>query len=61
MEERPDLLIDEVREIRRRISERFDNDIDKLCDHLQEIEKQHPEKLMHRNPDTGGLEPVHSS
>ena len=36
-----DPLIDEVRAIRRAISEQYDNDVDRLCDHLQELERQH--------------------
>ena len=39
-----DPLIDEIREIRRKICEQFDNDVDKLCDHLQELEHQHAER-----------------
>ncbi len=41
-----DPLIDEVQSIRRAISEQFGNDVDKLCDHLQELERQHPERLV---------------
>ena len=41
-----DPLIDEVRAIRRAISEKFGNDVDTLCDHLQELERQHPERLV---------------
>ena len=41
-----DPLIDEVRAIRREISERFGHDVDRLCDHLQELERQHPERLV---------------
>ena len=41
-----DPLIDEVRAIRRAISEQFGNDVDRLCDHLQELERQHPERLV---------------
>jgi hypothetical protein len=40
-----DPLIDEIRSIRRDISERFDNDVDKLCDHLQQLEREHTERL----------------
>lgn len=40
-----DHLIDKVRAIRRAISEQFRNDVDRLCDHLQELERQHPERL----------------
>ncbi len=41
-----DPLIDEVRAIRRAISEQFGNDVGRLCDHLQELERQHPERLV---------------
>jgi hypothetical protein len=41
-----DPLIDELRAIRRAISEQFGNDVDRLCDHLQELERQHPERLV---------------
>ncbi len=40
-----DPLIDEVRAIRRAISEQFGNDVDRLCDHLQKLERQHPERV----------------
>ena len=40
-----DLLIDEIRAIGRAISEQFGNDVDKLCDHLQKLERQHPERV----------------
>jgi hypothetical protein len=38
-----DPLIDEVRAIRQAISEQYGNDVDQLCDHLQELERQHNE------------------
>jgi len=38
-----DPLIDEIRAIRKDISERFDNDISRLCEFLREQEKMHPE------------------
>ncbi len=41
-----DPLIDEVRAIRRAISDQSGNDVDKLCDHLQELERQHPERMV---------------
>ncbi len=41
-----DPLIDEVRTIRRAISEQFGNDVDRLCDHLQELEREHPERVV---------------
>ncbi|MHC4696386.1 MAG: hypothetical protein ACYTFA_06565 [Planctomycetota bacterium] len=39
-------MIDELRAIRRAISVQFENDVDKPCDHLQELERQHPERLV---------------
>ena len=38
-------LIDEVRAIRRAISEQLANDVDRLCDHLPELQRQHPERI----------------
>ena len=38
---RTDPLIDEVRAIRREICQRFGNDVDRLCDHLREVERQY--------------------
>ena len=36
-----DPLIDEVRTIRRSVCDEFGNDVDRLCDHLQEIEQEY--------------------
>ena len=36
-----DALIDEVRGVRRAVCQEFGNDVDRLCDHLQEIERQY--------------------
>jgi len=47
----PDPLIDEVRAIRRKISDRFGNDVTRLIDHLRCIEKQHPGRVV--KPRTG--------
>lgn len=46
----PDTLIDEVRTIRRSISEESGNDVDRLCDRLQELERQHPEWTIIQEP-----------
>jgi len=40
-----DDAIEEVREIRRQISARFDDDLDKLFDHYVELEKRHAGRL----------------
>lgn len=34
-----DPLIEEIRAIRKKISDRFDNDVDRLLDHLKEVER----------------------
>ncbi len=36
---RPDPLIDEIRQIRRDLSERFGNDVRRLAEHLREIQR----------------------
>lgn len=36
-----DPLVDEVRAIRREICQGFGNDVDRLCDHLLEVEQQY--------------------
>jgi len=36
-----DALIDEVRAIRREICEQCGNDVDRLCDHLREVEQDY--------------------
>lgn len=36
-----DALIDEVRQIRREICHQFGNDVDRLCDHLREVEQDY--------------------
>ena len=41
-----DLLIDEVREVRHRISERFEHDPQKLVDHYIEMQKKHTQRLQ---------------
>jgi hypothetical protein len=48
----PDPLIDEVRAIRRAISEESGNDVRRLCDRLQELERQHPEWTLVPEPKT---------
>jgi hypothetical protein len=45
-----DPLIDEVRAIRRASSEHFGNDVDRLCDHLQELERQHGDWVIETEP-----------
>jgi len=40
-----DPLIDEVRAIRKALSDQFDNDVGRLCDHLRRFEAQYEERL----------------
>lgn len=42
-----DDVIEEVREIRRRISARFDNDPAKLGEHYMELQKRHADRLVY--------------
>ena len=46
-----DPLIDEVRRVRKSLSDRFDNDVGKLCDYLQHIEEQQRDRLVDRARD----------
>ena len=39
-----DPIVDEVRAIRSSICEAFGNDVDRLCDHLQEVEREYRER-----------------
>jgi hypothetical protein len=41
-----DQAIEEIREVRRRISAEFDHDISKYLAHLHEEEKQHQEQIQ---------------
>jgi hypothetical protein len=41
-----DQAIEEIREVRRRISAEFDHDIAKYLAHLREEEKKHPEQIQ---------------
>ena len=41
-----DPLIDEVRAIRHKISEEFGDDVNRLAEHLREIELQHPGRVL---------------
>ena len=54
--ERSDPLIDEVRAIREEISNRFGNDVERLCEHLREVEKAHTGPLI-RPEDVVNLPP----
>ena len=41
-----DPLIDEVRSIRKAISDQFGNDVDRLCDYLQQREAEHKDRIV---------------
>ncbi len=41
-----DPLIDEIRAVRHRISERFGHDTKALCDHYREMEKKDPDRML---------------
>jgi hypothetical protein len=41
-----DPLIDEVRAIRQRISEQFGHDVDRLVEHLREMELRQPGRVV---------------
>jgi hypothetical protein len=41
-----DIAIEEIREVRHRISERFGHDTKALLDHYRELEKKHPERML---------------
>ena len=47
-----DDAVEEVREIRRRISAQFDNDPAKLVEHYMELNKQYP-RSIDRAPEAG--------
>ena len=46
-EKSTDPLIEEIREVRRKISEELGNDIGRLCDHLRQIEDKEKSRLVH--------------
>ena len=41
-----DSLVDEVRRVRKALADTFENDIDKLCEYLRQIEEQHQERVI---------------
>jgi hypothetical protein len=41
-----DPFLEEVRAMKRAVSERFGNDIDKLCDYLQELQKEYADRIV---------------
>lgn len=42
----PDPLIDEVRERRRQLWAKYDNDLEKVYEAIKSLQTQHPEKLV---------------
>ena len=42
----PDAIVDEVRAIRAKLSARFDNDIDKLCEYLRRKEAEYGDRVV---------------
>ena len=55
-----DPVIDEIREVRHRISARFDHDPSKLVAHYMEIQKQYKDRLgqTEKDPEHAGLKPT---
>jgi hypothetical protein len=45
---RPDPLIDEVRAVRKEVSDAQGNDVDRLIDHLQEVQRQFSNRVVRR-------------
>lgn len=47
----PDPVIDEIREVRRRISARFDHDPERLVAYYMELQKQYEDRLLDSEQD----------
>ena len=45
---REDPIVEEVHRIRERIMDECENDLDKVFDRIQELEKKHPERLVRK-------------
>ncbi|OGQ83637.1 MAG: hypothetical protein A2289_11240 [Deltaproteobacteria bacterium RIFOXYA12_FULL_58_15] len=45
-----DPIVEEIREVRRKIMQECDNDLDKLSERLMRVEEQHGGKVVHRKP-----------
>ena len=54
----PDPVIDEIREVRRRISARFDHDPERLVAYYMELQKQYGDRLLDSEQRSPHLEPV---
>ena len=47
-----DPVVEEIRSVRRELTERFGDDVDALCNFLEDREKEHQERLVIRTPKT---------
>ena len=45
-----DPVVAEIRAVRKELSERFGDDVNALCDFLEEQERQHADRLINRPP-----------
>jgi len=45
-----DAVVEEIRAVRQELSERFGDDINALCDFLEQQEQQHADRLVNRPP-----------
>jgi hypothetical protein len=45
-----DAIVEEMRETRRQIEEEFDRDVDEYLHHVYEVQRQHGDKLVRRQP-----------
>jgi hypothetical protein len=45
-----DPVVAEIRAVRRELSERFGDDVNALCDFLEQQEQQHVGRLVNRSP-----------
>lgn len=45
---RRDPLVDEVRRIRAEVSAEYGHDLEKLCEHLREVEASYGAKVVHK-------------
>ena len=52
-----DPVIDEVREVRHRISARFDHDPSRLVAYYMELQEQYKDRLLKESRDTAPAEP----
>jgi hypothetical protein len=48
---KPDVLVDEIRAVRHRISAQFDHDTKALLDHYRKLEKKYRDRMVHKPRD----------